>query len=152
MILIAGGGAAVYFLSINPSGKVNAYVPPHLTAVQQAEYLADHNNYQAAENRWHQMLAQATGEQTKMDIYYQQFALALKYKQYSDAQDYINQEKKLDSSSSTPYESMAQLAQAQGKHSLAKSFWLQAINHLDPNLPQYGLLKQEYQSDMGNLN
>ncbi len=127
------------------------YVPANLTPGEQANYLANHNHYQAAVQVWQQQLAHTTNITSKINIYFMLSSLALKFKKYTDAILYANEAKILDTSSPAPYVALAQVAEAESKFSLAKQYLQQAISHLNPNQPGYNLIKADYQSEITSL-
>lgn len=122
-----------------------------LTPYQQYQVLANQGKYASAEQVLKQQLAKTTNVNDKITIYYQQSDLALSFKQYTDAEKYANEAKKLAPNSATPYVALAQLAAAQGNKTLAKQDWQQAITNLNPNVTGYNLIKQEYQTNLDAL-
>ncbi len=147
IIILLVAGILIY---IYRPGREPA-IPTNITPTQKAQYLADQGEYDAAQAAWQRQLAGAGDQQTTLGIYYQQSALALKFKRYDDAKKYAEQAKTLAPKSPTPYVALAQLAQAQGDKSAARQYWQQAIAQLDPASPTYNLIKRDYQSSLDSL-
>lgn len=149
--------ALVAMILVNTLNKSNTsninipYIPGNLTPLEKAEYFANNNNYVDAEAVLENQLSSTRTTQDKVNIYNEQFGIALQLRKYGDAINYANSIKKIDSSSDSYYVDMAQSYQGQGKFSLAKQYWQQAVSHLDSNLSYYNILKQEYQANAARL-
>jgi len=130
--------------------NVSIKVPMGLTAGQKALYLEDHGQYQASEEVWQQQLNSAN-EQQKISIYYQQAAIAIRFKNFSKAQEYANEIHQLNSNSPTFYVAEAQIYQAENKNSVAIHYWQLAISKLNPNSPIDQMKKEEYQQNIASL-
>lgn len=150
--VIACAAVVVYFVKdVPPKKVVTVYVPPHLTVSEQVQYLTNHNEYQAAEQIWQQQFSKANSIQTREEIYFSQVSTALHFKQYKDALHYAKTAETLDPKSPAPYTEFAQIAQDEGNNALAKSYWRQAINHLNPNQPGYNLIVSDYKENITSL-
>lgn len=125
--------------------------PANTSADQKAQFYADEGQYAQAEQSWQDQLDSAKDTDTKLGIYYQQSALALKFKHYDDAKKYADAAKQLAPNSPQPYVALAQLAEAQNNIPQAKQYWQQAINHVDTNMPGYNLTQSDYQSHLDAL-
>lgn len=136
------------------TSKQNAPSKPDVSQLNTEEkyhYLADTGNYAGAEQALESQLAGAQDTTSKLAIYSQQSAVALQFKKYDDAKAYADKALQLDPNSDIPYATLAYWAQAQGDKKSAESYWQQAIDKLDPALPQYSLLKRQYQSSLQGL-
>ncbi len=131
--------------------KISYNLPPNLTPNQKALYFANINQYQAAMQIYKQQLASANNSSSKSNIYFMMSALALRFKDYTNARLYANESKLLDPKSPSPYVSLAQLATSAGNISAAKQYWQEAINNLSPSQPGYNLIKEDYQNSMAKL-
>lgn len=122
-----------------------------LSPAQKAQYYSDQGEYKLAEKIWNDELSKTKDTQSKLDIYFQQSAIATKYKKYNDAQKYADQAVSLAPKSSDSYVTMALLAKAQGDITSAKKYWQQAIDLLDKNRPGYSLILKDYQASLDAL-
>lgn len=153
IIFVVGVVLILYFHHSN----INKIIPKEqsagrqLTPDQDYQYLASQGKYASAEQVLEQQLAKTNNVNDELTIYYQQSALAVSFKKYSDAEKYANEAKKLAPDSPIPYVSLAQLAKAQGDTAVSKQDWQQAITNLNPNVSGYNLIKQEYQTSLDNL-
>ena len=152
-LVIAAIAIGAYFIQSSKfaTPKPKYYIPPHLTLNQQAQYLADHNQYQPAIQIYQQELASAKDTTTKLNTYFYMSALAMRFKDYGNAILYANEAKLIDSKSTTAYVALAQIYTAEGNKTSAKQYWQQAINHLDPNQPGYNLIKLDYENSIASL-
>lgn len=122
-----------------------------LAPAQKAQYYSDQGEYKIAEKIWQDELSKTTDTPTKLSLYFLQSALAVKFKNYNDAKKYATEALVLSPKSSTPYVSLAQMAQAQGDKAAARQYWQQAINLIDPNDPAANLIKIDYQYNLDKL-
>jgi tetratricopeptide (TPR) repeat protein len=122
-----------------------------LTTEQKYHSLANQGKYGQAEQVLEDELAKAKTKNEKVAVYFQQSAVALQFKKYTDAQNYANKAVKLDPSNSNSYVALAQVAAAQEDKNTARNYWQQAINHLDKSKPQYNLTLRQYKTNIQGL-
>jgi tetratricopeptide (TPR) repeat protein len=118
--------------------------PSNISLDQKAQYYANEGDYQAAEQSWQQKLAGDTSTTDKVADYYQLSALAVQFKQYSDAKKYANDIMQVAPDAPDSYVALAQLAQAQNNIPQAKQYWQQAIDHVSSNTPGYTRIRGDY--------
>lgn len=131
--------------------KAISAIPKGLSTQQKAIYLSDKNNYEAAQTVWNKQLESSNSKTDKLNVYYQQSAIALKFGKYNDANKYANKAEQIDSNSATAYVAFAHIAEKQGDVEKARDYWRQAITKLDPNAPGYNLIKRDYQESLNSL-
>jgi tetratricopeptide (TPR) repeat protein len=123
----------------------------HLSVAQRAFYQADKGNYTAAKDLWEDQLGKVTTVKEKLNIYYQQSALGLRFKHYDEAKEFAEKAMKLSPNSPTAYVALAHIAEAEDNKDQAKSYWEKAIAHLSPSTPGYDLIKRDYQASLDAL-
>lgn len=155
LILAAGGGFVYWHVknsSSNSTTNATVSLPSNATSPdQKAQYYADQGQYQQAEQAWQDQLASANTSQDKVAIYYQQAAVAIKFKQYGDTKKYANDIKQVAPNAPDSYVVLAQLATAQNNIPQAKQYWQQAISHIDPSSPGNTMTRSDYQNQLDAL-
>ncbi len=126
-------------------------LPPGLTTDQQYNYLADHHDYKGAEKILEKKLQSAKTKSDKVAIYSKQSALALKFDDIKAAKTYVDKALQLDPNDISTFTAAAYLAQASGDKTLAKHYWQEAIDHLNPNVNGYNLIKNDLQISLENV-
>lgn len=137
-------------ITTNDQRKIDA-VPKYMDTQQKVEYLSDKGEYSAALKVLTIRYNEAKSLTDKQSILYRQTALAIKFKEFEDAQAFIESSIELLPNTSTPYVSSAQLAEANGKKAEAIKYWEIAIRNLDKNSPSYNLVKRDYESSRDSL-
>lgn len=148
VLVVLVAGFLIYFLVFRTTAPK---VPAGLNAEQQSWYLSNAGDYKAAEQVWQQKLGAASDTPTKLGIYYQQAAVAIKFKRYDDAKKYASQAMQLDPRSYIPYSAYASIAEAQGDKDSEKHYLQQTIAHIDPSLNGANLIARDYQSKLDAL-
>jgi len=137
--------------SKSPAKGVVKTPPANTDAEQRAQYYADTGQYEQSEQTWEAQLASAATASDKVAIYYQQAAVAIRYKQYSDARKYANDIKQIAPDAPDSYVVLAQLAKAQNNIPQAKQYWQQAIDHVNVDTPAGKMVRSDYINQMDAL-
>lgn len=151
LLILVVGGFVWQYQQRNARLAAMSSVVEGLAPAQQAQYYSDQGEYKIAEKIWQDQMAKTTDTPTKLNIYYMQSAIAVKFKNYKDAKKYADEALTLAPKSSAPYVALAQLAQAQGDKVTARQNWQQAIKFIDPKNPASNLIQRDYQSSLDAL-
>lgn len=151
LIFVSVGGLIWQGYKNNSRLEAMSYAVEGLSPTQKAQYYSDMGEYKIAEKIWQDELAKTTDTPTKLNIYYMQSAIAVKFKNYKDAKIYADKALKLAPKSNITYVALARLAQAQGDKVSAKKYWQQAIKFIDPKNPAINLIQEDYQASLDAL-
>lgn len=151
LIFVSAGGLVWQAQKNSSRLAAMSYAVEGLSPTQKAQYYSDNGEYKLAEKIWQDELSKATDTPTKLNIYYMQSAIAVKFKNYKDAKIYADKALKLAPKSNITYVALARLAQAQGDKASAKKYWQQAIKFIDPKNPAINLIQEDYQASLDAL-
>jgi tetratricopeptide (TPR) repeat protein len=156
LIILGVIAVIVVLIVVKPNNKKPAShnvvkVPANLLPDQQAQYLADQGHYQQSAKVLESQLSTTTSVQDKAQDYYLLTALAVQYKNKSDAQKFASEADQIDPNSNTADSALAIYYQLINNKTQAINYWQLAIKDSNSNAPQYNLLVNQYKTDISTL-
>jgi len=130
--------------------RTKIVLPPHLTASQQSDYLANKGDYSAAQKIVVQQIAKAPNSTAKAGLYMQQATIALNAKNYVDAKKYAQAAESLQPGDNTA-SLLGYIASQTGDKAAAKQYYQKAIDRLDKTAESYNASLQDYQTHLQEL-